>query len=924
MLEIKQLLVERQKEPLGIDIRNPAFSWYLESDMQGVMQQAYQIQVVNLDSIFWDSGVVTSEECISIKYEGKALEELSAYCVYITVWSSTGEMVSCETVFETAFFDANKFTARWIETGQPGDANPCQVFRKDFRIHGKITRARLYVSACGVYDVMLNGLKAGDAFLAPGWTDYNNRILYQIYDVTKMLKSENTLDITAAPGWFSGDYGGEGRTKNYGERPAVFGELRVWREGNHVDVITTDGSWACGTGPVLYSEIYHGETIDNRKEIFCPHAVKVVDIGNAQLSAQQSPQVKIMQTLKAKSLIITPKGETVIDFGQNISGFVELRLIGQEGQVITVQHGEVLDKEGNFYRDNLRTAKASDTFICKEGYQTFRPRFTFHGFRYIKIDGLGTEVPLSDIQACALHTEINDTAQFQCSNPLVNQLWSNIKWSMFDNFVDIPTDCPQRDERLGWTGDATAFIGTAAHIGNVYLFFKKWLKDLAGQQSDEYGVPHMIPNIMGPHGGAAMWSDSATIIPWTLFNFYGDKSILEDQFDSMKQWVEFMRRQETPDHLRKSGHQYGDWLALDKEELLKRPMGATDPYFIASAFYAYSTDILSKAAAAIGRDDDARRYRDLHQKIRQGFQREYITSTGRLVCETQTALILALSFDLVPAKFRDQVRDRLVSNIKAHNGHLTTGFIGTPFAANALSLSGAHAVAGEILLNEEYPGWLNEVKLGATTIWERWNSMLPDGSIDQSGMNSFNHYAFGSIGAWMVEQLAGINYAKPGYKEILIKPQFIAGITEVSAKRLTPYGEITCSWKCINGEITIDVTIPVNTKARLYLPEIDGYEIIGSGKHHFNYKTGTNLAPALFSMKSNLGDILDIPETVDIVEKYMPGSVNHSMIDFLKSKSLNEIASMTPEGDSSILESMVKELNDRICTGSSHQEKISQ
>ncbi len=840
MLVIKKLYIDHRENPLGIDTPEPRFTWSLESDNTNVLQESYQIRVSGNNRLFWDSGRVESSESIGISYVGFELEELTVYTVSLKVWDNGEECAKIESQFETSYFDESRLTAQWITYQPKENAKGCQIFRKNFTCSDSISRARLFSSSCGVYDVMLNGLKVGNEFLSPGWTNYKRHIQYQEYDITGMLQDSNVIDITVAPGWYSGDFGGNGRTKNYGDQTAVFAEIHIWY-GDRKEIIRTDESWKWGVGQTLNSEIYHGETIDHRKQTLCEGEVVPFDIGERKLIAQQSPPVRIINELEARDLIHTPNGETVIDFGQNLSGFVELTIQGKEGMEVLISHGEVLDRDGNFYNGNLRTARAADKFICKEGLQRFRPRFTYHGFRYIKVEGLGTDPSLSWFKACVLSTDMEGTVEFSCSHPLINQLWSNINWGMDGNFVDIPTDCPQRDERLGWTGDAAAFIGTAAQLRDVYLFFRKWLKDLESEQSDEYGIPHIIPNILGERGGAAMWSDSATIIPWTLYQIYGDKEILELQYDSMKRWVDLMERQETPNHLRQTGYQFGDWLAMDTEQIAQWPYGATDPYFIASLFYAYSTQIVSKTAALLGYKKDARRYGELYGKIRKGIQEEYITRTGRLVCETQTACLLALRFDLVPEEHREKVKYRLIENIINHGKKLTTGFIGTPFALHVLTSIGAHDIAGDLLLNEEYPGWLYEVKKGATTIWERWDSMKPDGSFNESGMNSFNHYAFGSIGSWMIEQLAGIGFLEAGYKSIRLKPLFINGLTEVSARRETPYGTLSCSWKCTGGEILIQGSIPVNTTAELHLPEKEEVRHLGSGSFSFRYPTKTDL-----------------------------------------------------------------------------------
>lgn len=608
------------------------------------------------------------------------------------------------------------------------------------------------------------------------------------------------------------------------------------------------------------------------------------------------------------ALIHTPQGETVLDFGQNITGVVELTVNGKPGQEIVLRHGEMLDRSGNLYTENLRTAKATDVFCCKGGEETFLPRFTCHGFRYVSVTGLGPNPDLSQFRACVLRTNYAPTAQFTCSSPLVNRLWDNIVWSMGDNFVDIPTDCPQRDERLGWTGDAAIFSRTACQLGDTYLFFQKWLRDLASEQSAEQGVPDIVPSMFPASGGTAVWGDSAVMVPWNVYELSGDVNILRRQYESMRQWVDYLQSQEQGAHLRTAGFQRGDWLALDREEG-QGNRGATDAYLIASAFYARSTRLLANTAVALHKEADAARYSALYEAIRADFQKEFITETGRIVSETQTACALILCFDLCKEAHRQRIVRTLKENLQKHGSHLTTGFIGTRYLLQALSENGCQELAGKLLLNEDYPGWLREVKLDATTIWERWDSVREDGSFDVSGMNSFNHYAFGSVGAWMLEHLVGIQVAAPGYREILLRPQFIHGLTHVRAVRETPYGKLACGWMCKSGTITIDVTIPVNTTATLYLPEKDTPVTLGSGTYQYRYATETCLEVQRYSMDTTVRELSKNPLARKLMEEAIPGAGQMLGMVFLQAKTLQDLAAMSPPGTKAVLESILVQLN---------------
>ncbi len=895
MLKIKTFQINHRIQPINIDSQSPVFSWSFTSDKTNVFQSAYQLQITCEGVTVFDSEKVISDQSVGIKYQGQELKSHSHYDVVLTIWTGD-ESDLFKTFFETAFLDVNQWKANWISSNEHSE-NGLPVYSKNIKITKSIKFARIYSTAKGIYDILINDKSIHDDFLRPGWTNYKKRHQYQTYDVTKYLKEDNLLEITVAQGWYVGTYGGNGLSNHYGDQVAATMELHIVYDDGSKDIIITDESWKCKESLITASDIYNGEVVDFTKEVDTHKSVDIEKVDTSIFISEESEPVRIIETIDAVELIETPQGDKVIDFGQNMAGVVRFTATTEHGQIIKIRHAEVLDKHGNFYTDNLRSAKATEVYKCKKGTHTFCPRFTYHGFRYIAIEGLGNEIEINNFKALALSTDMRETSTFSCSNGLVNKLWSNIKWSMNGNFVDIPTDCPQRDERLGWTGDATAFVQTAGQLKDSYAFYSRWLKDVASEQTEEYGVPHVVPNILGDHGGAAVWSDSATIVPWTMYQLYGDSSILDAQYDSMKKWVETMRLSETELHLRQEGHQYGDWLALDKEEYSDRPMGATDPYLIASIFYAYSTKILYKTAEILGFEDDAINYQKLYHDIITGIRQEYITKTGRLVSETQTACALVLLFDIVEKKHVPIVKNTLIKNINSHGGHITTGFIGTPYICHALSKVGAGDVAGRLLLKDDFPSWLEEVKLGATTIWERWNSMLPDGSFDESGMNSFNHYAFGSIGSWMLERLAGIRPLEPGYKTSIIEPQFIDGITYVDASRETPYGKLSCMWQCKKNLITIDVTIPTNTKATAILPEKSEHLELGSGSYHFEYLTTTNLEPKRFTMDTKIRDILQFDKAKEILDKYVIKG-NEMLVNFLSDKTLNQLVSMNPEATS--------------------------
>jgi alpha-L-rhamnosidase len=556
-------------------------------------------------------------------------------------------------------------------------------------------------------------------------------------------------------------------------------------------------------------------------------------------------------------LITTPRGEPVIDFGQNLVGWVNVKAQGRAGDRIILSHAEVLDKKGNFYTENLRPARQQNHFILKgSGTETFEPHFTFQGFRYVKVEGYPGELKAENFSATALHSDMPLTGTFTSSHPLINQLQQNIQWGQRGNFLDVPTDCPQRDERLGWTGDAQAFSRTAAFNFDVHNFFSKWLKDLAADQVDG-SVPFVIPNVLGPRAsGSAGWADAATIIPWNMYLAYGDRKVLEDQYESMKAWVGYMERNSTDDLWNKGFH-FGDWLFYRPFDDNDGRSAVTDKYMIAQCFFAHSADLVAKAARVLGKTEDATRYSGLAGRVRKAYMNEYVTSSGRLVSGTQTAYVLALQFDMLPDALRKPTAQRLADNVKSYGNHLTTGFLGTPYLCHVLSRFGFTDVAYTLLMQETYPSWLYPVKMGATTIWERWDGIKPDSTFQTPTMNSFNHYAYGAIGDWMYRVVAGIDTeeSSPGYKSIVIKPHTGTGLTSAKAELISPYGMIRSSWTTEPGRFVLEVEIPCNTTAQILIPASDPSKITESSKPLTSTKeiVAVGQAGAYFHLKVGSG-----------------------------------------------------------------------
>ncbi len=872
---VQNLLTENRKGPIGMDITVPRFSWQLVNEKRNTMQTAYQVQVFssgNNKIPVWNSGKIGSDQSVFIPYAGSALESGKKYNWQVQVWDNNGQSAKSELAFfQMALLHASDWKAKWIEPGYVEDSvmRPSPIFRKQFSTTKKILSATAYITAHGLYEAKINGQRIGDAYFTPGWTSYKNRLQYQVYDVTSMIsKGNNAIAVALGSGWYRGIIGFSNNHDVYGKDIALLLQLSINYDDGTTEMIVSDESWHSSTGAIRYSEIYNGETIDAREEKTnwalaayndaAWSGVKVANHPMNTLIATYNEPVRKKEIFKPVRIFKTPKAEQVIDFGQNLVGWVTIKVKGNAGDKITVSHSEVLDKAGNFYTTNLRAAKAQDVYILKGGEEEiFEPHFTWHGFQFIKIEGYPGDLKPENFTAVALYSDMPQTGIFQSSNALVNQLQHNIQWGQKGNFLDVPTDCPQRDERLGWTGDAQVFSRTAAFNMNVNNFFSKWLKDVAADQKPNGSVPFVVPNVLGANaGGSAGWADVANIIPWNMYLAYGDTRILESQYNSMKAWVGYMQHNSKND-LWNTGFHFGDWLFYRPDDDNDGRAAVTDKYLIAQCFFANSTQLLINAAKVLGKMEDVTMYEILLANIKAAFNKEYVTGNGRLVSGTQTAYTLALNFDMLPVAQRQQAAERLVDNIKNYGNHLTTGFLGTPYLCHVLTRFGYTDMAYNLLLQEKYPSWLYPVKMGATTIWERWDGIKPDGSFQVPSMNSYNHYSYGAIGDWMYRVMAGIDTYEDGvgYKHIQIKPHIGGGFTHASASLQTYYGVLSSGWKVENDKTLMDIVIPVNTMATVYVPAKnvaavtesgtavssdvkmeDGYAVmtLGSGAYHFS------------------------------------------------------------------------------------------
>lgn len=911
-MKLYDLRTEYRVNPIGITEKHPRFSWKLESGERDTIQQAYHIVVTANEKIVWETKA-ESEESVLISYAGEELQDETLYQVSVEATDNHGNTATGEISFETGILQPETFQAKMITHDFPEEETACPIFSKIFAAKGNVKKARIYATARGVYEAYLNGEHIGEDRMTPGWTSYHHRLQYQVYDITEMFREENEIEIMVGNGWYKGILGFYCQPNQYGDRVGAFAEIHLEYEDGTREVIGTDESWNVRTGEVRYSEIYMGETIDTtageaqdrEQSGIRTGSVSVMEFDKSTLTAQENEPVRITERIPAKKLIVTPKGEKLVDFGQNLTGLAEVKVHGQKGQKIVIRHAEVLDKDGNFYPDTLRQAKSEDTYICNGEEQIFLPHFTFHGFRYICVEGMD-DMRLDQFTACVMHSDMEKSGDFQCSNPKVNQLQSNIAWGQRSNFLDIPTDCPQRDERLGWTGDAQIFSWTASFNRNTALFFRKWMRDVAAESSLEKGVPHVVPDILGQYSSSA-WSDVAVIVPWVVYQTYGDKGILEENWKCMHEWVDYIKSQCGENGLWQTGYQYGDWLALDKEESADRT-GATDKYMIANAYYLYVTDLVRQTAEVLGFAEEAEKYQKLYDTTLEAFRQEYYTNTGRIVSETQTGAILSLYFNLAREKDRERILQTLKTNIENHKNHLATGFVGTPYLCHTLSENGEHELAARIFMKEDYPSWLYAVNMGATTIWERWNSIMPDGSFDVSGMNSLNHYAYGSIGDWMYRKVAGVSQLEPGYKKFKVQPMFVKGIEEAEAAFESVYGKIESKWSCKDGKIYGYVNVPVNTTAEIHLPEKEDVFIVGSGVYKYEYETTTNLAYERFSMDSALGEILAQPLAGEMFNQMVPGMLDNPMLTMAHQMTLAELLGAAPEARP-MYEAVVNALN---------------
>ena len=715
---------------------------------------------------------------------------------------------------------------------------PAPYFRKSFFVKGKIVKAKLTATALGLYVGEINGVPFSEDVFAPGWTDYTKRLHVQTYDVTQLLISgENVLGFILGDGWYSGRIAWKQR-QNYGLRPQFVAELQLEQADGSTLLISSDDTWKTASGPILENDFLMGETYDARMELGAwskPNyddtdwqAAKLQSDVNVLLVSSPAPPVRRQEQItpvSVKERAQWPQDIRLFDLGQNFSGWVRIEVEAEAGRTLTLRYAEILDGEGQFYTENLRTARAADYYTCKGGgREVWEPRFTFHGFRHVEVAGLKPSDKLN-VTGIVVHSDTPLTGHFACSNPLLNQLQKNIIWGQKSNFIDVPTDCPQRDERMGWTGDAQVFIRTAAFNMNVLGFFRKWLGDLRDAQRVNGAVPCVAPNVeLDIEDGGPAWSDAVLICPWTLYLCYGVEAlpVLEEHYDAMEKYMQFLAKERCHGHIRshpkidKWGG-FGDWLALDGSG---KNDGGTSRDLIGTAFYAYDAHLMSAIAHVLGKLDDVARYNHLHDQIVEAFRHRFVTPEGLLACGTQTAYVLALHFELIPENAQAIAFDELVRDLEKRDYHLATGFVGTPYLLDVLEKHDRLDVAYKLLEQETFPSWIFPIKNGATTIWERWDGWTKEKGFQDKFMNSFNHYAYGAVGAWMTRSVAGLELdsEEPGYRHIIFRPRPGGSLTWAEASLQTDRGQVGIKWRLDSTGLVLNLTVPQGSRASLDAP----------------------------------------------------------------------------------------------------------
>jgi alpha-L-rhamnosidase len=852
--------VEYMENPIGIDATQPRLSWMMQAGSRGAVQTAYQVVASSTQMMLhndivdlWDSGKVNSSESLNVPYRGaKPLNSGQRIWWKVRVWDGNGQMSewSDAAYWTMGLLQESDWKAEWIgRTKQEGvEWLPPAYLRKEMQVNKSIRQAVLYASALGLYTLLINGEKVTQDVLTPGWTDYNTRVQYQTYDVTDMLRTgDNAIGAILGSGWYCGQVGQIDKNI-YGDNPFVLVQLHIDYEDGTSEIIVTDRSWRTSRGPILYSDMIMGEAYDARLELGAwaepgyneqdwEHPI-VKEAYTGKLTAQVDPPIRVTQRLVPVSVKKSGADSYIFDFGQNMVGWASVRAEGSSGQKIKVNHGEMLDADGSLYTANLRNACQEIWYTLKgEGVEQFEPHFSFQGFRYVEVMGLGYVPTLDAVIGEVVHSLIAPSGLLETSDAMLNKLHDNIVWGQRGNFISVPTDCPQRDEKLGWTGDAQIFSRTACYLADVARFFTKYTIDMIDAQ-----LPTGAFTDTAPDGGwynyrmtktqwlapdNAAWGDAGVIIPWTVYQVYGDTRILETSYEAMVRWIEYCKST-TTGLLRPDYSNYGDWLSINAD---------TPKDVLATAYFAYSTRLMSKIADVLARTSDAEKYNALFEDIRSAFCDAYIDSDGVIKGGTQTAYVLAIQFELLPDELLEKAAAHLVHDIRDRDNHLTTGFLGVGYLLPALTACNQVDISYDLLRQHTFPSWLYSVKHGATTIWECWDGWTEHKGFRKPTMNSFNHYSLGSVGEWMYRHIGGIDTAADGagFKKMIIKPLPGGGLTYAKARYESGYGTIRSEWQVVRRTFLLQVEIPVNTQAVVILPNQESHTV-GSGLYQFECK----------------------------------------------------------------------------------------
>lgn len=875
-LTITDVRFEHRADTLGIGTGQPRLSWRVATEVPNWRQAGYELELHGPDgALLGRTDLVESDHSVLVAWPFARLNAREQALLRLRVWGADGVASAWFTsaALEVGLLEPSDWSAHFVTPDWDEDTTrpqPATMLRREFVVRAGVVQARLYMTALGVYEACLNGQVVGDHVLAPGWTSYSHRLRYQTFDVMGMLhEGPNVIGALIGDGWFRGRLGfGSGRRNIYGERLALLAQLEIRYADGTTEVLASDDTWQAATGPILASDIYDGEIYDARLErdgwALPGYAadgwvgVRLLERDFRTLFAPLGPPVRRIEELAPTAIFASPSGKTIVDFGQNLVGRLRITVQGTAGTTVTLRHAEVLE-HGELGTRPLRYAKATDQYTLRGGApEIWEPRFTFHGFRYAEVEGWPGELHPDNLRAVVCHSDLERTGWFECSDALVNRLHDNVVWGMRGNFLDVPTDCPQRDERLGWTGDIQVFSPTATFLYDAAGFLESWLADLAAEQQDFGGiVPVVVPNVLGNAFPAAAWGDAAAVVPWVLYRRFGDQQVLATQFESMRAWVDTLTGLAGESRLWDQGFQFGDW--LDPAAPPDKPGDArADRHLVATAYFARSAELVGQAAHLLGHPELAERYLGLAAEVRAAFAREYVTPSGRMLSDAPTAYALALEFGLLPDEAqRQRAADCLVRLVRDGGYRISTGFVGTPLICDALSNADAHRVAYRLLMQRECPSWLYPVTMGATTIWERWDSMLPDGTINPGEMTSFNHYALGAVADWLHRTVAGLAPAEPGYRRLLVAPRPGGGLTHASAQHQTPYGLAACAWRIEAGELTLTLTVPPNTSAEVHLPGSDAVPLtVGAGTHVWTYRyVDPDAQPPSLDMP--VGELLD-------------------------------------------------------------------